>query len=59
MNLIKTLNVCISFLFIVYLEPVHSVLADDVLEVDDVLVLEAGQHLHLAQRALAVGLKKE
>ena len=40
-----------------YLEFVDCVLADDVLEVDDVLVLEPRQHLHLAQRPLAERLR--
>lgn len=39
-----------------HLELLHAVLADDVLEVDDVLVLETGQDLDLAQRTLAVRL---
>ena len=36
-----------------HLEFVDGVLADDVLEVDDVLVLEPRQHLHLPKCALA------
>ena len=40
-----------------YFEFVDGVLADDVLEVDDVLVLEPRQHLHLAQRPLTERLR--
>ena len=41
-----------------HLEFVDGVLADDVLEVDDVLVLETRQHLHLSQRPLAERLRE-
>jgi hypothetical protein len=41
-----------------YLQLLWVVFADDVLEVDDVLVREPRQHLHLSHRALAIRLKK-
>ena len=39
--------------WLTHLQFAHFVLADDVLEVDDVLVLEPRQHLHLSERPLA------
>ena len=42
--------------YILHLEFFHGVLADDVLEVYDVFVLEPGQNLHLSQGPLTIGL---
>ena len=52
------LNTSMSLSFAVssHLKLVHPILANDVLEVNDVLVPERGEDLDLPQGALAIGL---